>query len=271
MRQKARAHWVPWLLSTGVHTMLLVLYIGISRKTAGLPDQPASASDPARQVDMIYVPPPPPAPVVRRVRPPQPSTSLPTPPPPVTQRQPEPEPNAPPEARRTLGNESDQPLPAKAPVTQSAPPAAPREDISELVSEARRIFGRPRRETPAGAGPQAIRPMEAYRPDDPERCIPHPVSPGAPGTAPQLGTVVGRIFRKDTGLPLAGAQLQMLGAPYVAFTDGRGEYRFRFDLALVDNCRTQYVRVSAPGYETRLLVLGFGPNAWSEDVLLRPR
>jgi hypothetical protein len=63
----------------------------------------------------------------------------------------------------------------------------------------------------------------------------------------------------------------MLGAPYVAFTDGTGEYRFRFDLALVDNCRTQYVRVSAPGYETRLLVLGFGPNARSENVLLRRR
>jgi hypothetical protein len=86
----------------------------------------------------------------------------------------------------------------------------------------------------------------------------------------QLGTVVGRIFRQETGQPLAGAHLQMIGTPYVTFTDGRGEYRFRFDLALVDNCRTQYVKVSAPGYESRLLVLVVGPNR-SEDVRLRRR
>jgi hypothetical protein len=61
----------------------------------------------------------------------------------------------------------------------------------------------------------------------------------------------------------------MLGAPYVAFTDANGEYRFRFDMALVGNCRTQYVRVTAAGYESRLLVLVVGPNAESEDVRLR--
>jgi hypothetical protein len=82
--------------------------------------------------------------------------------------------------------------------------------------------------------------------------------------------VVGRIFRQDNGRPLAGAHLQMMGTPYVTFTDGKGEYRFRFDLALVDNCRTQYVRVSAEGYESRLLVLVVGPHR-SEDVLLRRR
>jgi hypothetical protein len=63
----------------------------------------------------------------------------------------------------------------------------------------------------------------------------------------------------------------MLGAPYVAFTDDKGEYRFRFDLAMVDNCRTQYVRVTAPGYESRLLVLLVGENIQSEDVRLRRR
>jgi hypothetical protein len=39
---------------------------------------------------------------------------------------------------------------------------------------------------------------------------------------------------------------------------------------LMENCRTQYVRVSAAGYESRLLVLVLGPNH-SEDVLLRRR
>jgi hypothetical protein len=83
--------------------------------------------------------------------------------------------------------------------------------------------------------------------------------------------VVGRIFRQDNGRPLAGAHLQMIGTPYVAFTDGSGEYRFRFDLSLVDNCRTQYVRVTASGYESRLLVLVVGPQTRSEDVRLRRR
>jgi hypothetical protein len=112
--------------------------------------------------------------------------------------------------------------------------------------------------------------MEAWLRDDSERCIPHPVAPRDSADPIQFGTVVGRIFRQDNGHPLAGAHLQMIGTPYVTFTDQSGEYRFRFDLALMDNCRTQYVKVSAAGYESRLLVLLLGPNR-SEDVRLRRR
>ena len=113
--------------------------------------------------------------------------------------------------------------------------------------------------------------MEAWLPDRTERCIPSPATPSDSGGPAQLGTVRGRIFRQDNGRPLAGAHLQMVGTPHVAFTDGNGEYRFRFDLALVDNCRTQYVRVTAAGYESRLLVLVVGPQVQSEDVRLRRR
>jgi hypothetical protein len=63
----------------------------------------------------------------------------------------------------------------------------------------------------------------------------------------------------------------MIGTPYTAFTDDQGGYRFRFDLSLMDNCRTQYVRVTAKGYESRLLVLVVGPNVRSEDVSLKKR
>jgi hypothetical protein len=140
-----------------------------------------------------------------------------------------------------------------------------------MESEARRIFGRPRLGPRPGAGPQASRPMEAYLPDHPERCVPHPVAPRDSGGTIQFGVAEGKIFRQNDGRPLAGAHLQMLGTPYVTFTDDQGEYQFRFDLSLVDNCRTQYVRVSAPGYESRLLVLVVGPNIRSEDVLLRKR
>ena len=63
----------------------------------------------------------------------------------------------------------------------------------------------------------------------------------------------------------------MIGTPYTAFTDPDGSYRFRFDMALMDNCRTQYVRVTAKGYESRLLVLVVGANVKSEDVSLKKR
>jgi hypothetical protein len=140
-----------------------------------------------------------------------------------------------------------------------------------MESEARRIFGRPRLAVQPGAGPQAIRPMEAWLPENSERCIPRQGAPSDPEAPVQLGTVVGRIFKQDTGRPLAGAHLHMIGTPYMTFTDARGEYRFRFDMALVDNCRTQYVKVTAAGYESRLLVLVVGPQVQSEDVRLRRR
>jgi hypothetical protein len=99
--------------------------------------------------------------------------------------------------------------------------------------------------------------------------VPHPRDPADSLKPPEFGVAVGRIFRQDNGGPLAGAHLQMLGTPYVTFTDAAGEYHFRFDMSLVDFCRTQYVRVTAPGYESRLLVLMVGVNIRSEDVSLR--
>jgi hypothetical protein len=112
--------------------------------------------------------------------------------------------------------------------------------------------------------------MEVWMPERPDRCIPRQPEPSDSAGPKDFGTVEGRIYRQDNGRPLAGAHLQMVGTPYVAFTDGGGQYRFRFDAALMDNCRTQYVRVTAAGYESRLLVLVLGPNR-SEDVHLRRR
>ncbi|HUF36520.1 MAG TPA: hypothetical protein VMN37_11260 [Gemmatimonadales bacterium] len=186
--------------------------------------------------------------------------------PPPEREQPEPErsANAPPDAPRA-GGEGE--------------PDAGREDPSEgrpaeaatLESEARRIFGRPRAATPPGAGPRAVRPMEAYIPDDPAKCVPRPPEPRDASAPPQFGVAEGRILRSDTGSPLAGAHLHMLGTPYVAFTEDDGSYKFRFDLSLVDHCRTQYVRVTAKGYESRLLVLVVGLSVRSEDVHLERR
>lgn len=80
--------------------------------------------------------------------------------------------------------------------------------------------------------------------------------------------VAGKIYREDTGQPLSGARLQILGTPYGAFSNQRGEYRLVFERSLVNRCRTQLVRVSARGYQARdvLLLLGEVP---SSDVPLR--
>jgi hypothetical protein len=194
--------------------------------------------------------------------------------PPPKEEQPEPEDraNAPPDAVRSEGEESDDPegasdpeAPVEAQRAEAPAPAAP-----TLESEARRIFGRRRVATAPGVGPRAVRPLETYLPDRAD-CVPTPKPPADSAAPVQYGMVVGRIFREDGGSPLSGAHLQMLGTPYTAFTDNQGEYRFRFDLSLMDNCRTQYVRVSAKGYESRLLVLVVGPNVRSEDVRLQRR
>ena len=236
---------------------------------------------------MVYLPPPPtrpppppPSPPPPRPPPPAPRPAPVTPPRPIDsppekeQRAPEPDANAPPDAARSEGREPDRDDPpggerigAEDPTR--ATPAPADNPAATMESEARRIFGRPRLGPRPGAGPRASRPMEAYLPDHPERCVPKPSAPRDSAVAPEFGVVVGKIYRQDNGRPLSGAHLQMLGTPFVSFTDDAGEYHFRFDLSLVDNCRTQYVRVTAPGYESRLLVLMVGANVRSEDVLLK--
>jgi hypothetical protein len=217
----------------------------------------------SRRVDMIYVPPAAPVPPTQPPR-------LSAPPPPPVRRTPEPEPNAPPESKPAAGTESDNDNPPAERKAETAPAPAVQKPAATMESEARRIFGRPRLATRAGAGPQAVRPMEAWMPERSDRCIPTQPEVSDSARPQEFGTVQGRIYRQDNGRPLAGAHLQMVGTPYVAFTDGSGEYRFRFDLSLAGNCRTQYVKVTAAGYESRLLVLVLGPNR-SEDVHLRRR
>ena len=248
--------------------LIIVAAAGLSGRTpaAGSDDRREPAMEDSRRIDMIYVPavePPPPARPASPPRPPAP------PPPAIRQPTPEPEPNAPPEATRSTGAETRLDESEQSREEEEAPTAE--RPAATMESEARRIFGRPRLATRAGAGPQAVRPMEAWMPDNTERCIPRPAAPRDSAGPAQLGTVVGQIFRQDNGRPLAGAHLQMIGTPHVAFTDLNGEYRFWFDMALVDNCRTQYVKVTAAGYESRLLVLVVGPQVRSEDVRLRRR
>jgi len=275
--------WSSLATSAAVHAAVIALAVALSNRVPPVEEAaPERRAEPSRQVDMIYLPPPPPRP------PPPPPAAQPPPPPPQPEpprpapqpsappreRQPVPEDraNAPPEATRIEGEEADEPEGASDP---NAPPDAPREapraEAPTMESEALRIFGRRRIATRPGAGPRATRPLESYIPDRPDKCVPAPTAPADSAVPVQYGTVVGKIYREDGGRPLAGAHLQMLGTAYVAFTDSEGEYRFRFDMSLMDNCRTQYVRVTAKGYESRLLVLVVGQNVRSEDVHLQKR
>ena len=274
--------WISFALSTALHGVLVALAIWLSRTPPAEARSELERPDPTaptREVRMVYLTPPPaPPPLPPPVTPPPPPPKPVTPPTPAAapppekeQTTPEPDANAPPEAKPSEGREPTDdkpPEPERSGEPDVAPPTSPlatREAAME--SEAKRIFGSKKKYTPEGVGPRASRPMEAYLPDHPERCTRAAARDSA--GQPRYGTVVGKIYRQDDGRPLSGAHLQMLGTPYVAFTDGTGEYRFRFDLSLVDNCRTQYVRVTAGGYESRLLVLVVGPNAVSEDVALK--
>jgi hypothetical protein len=267
--------WYSLAASAVVHGALLVLAVAVSRQAEAPDDRPREPTDERQTTQMVYLappeepPPPPPQPPARpEPPPPPPPPAEATPPirpapPPTSQPRPEPEANAPPDATRSEGEDADVPEGGGTPG-----PAA--EAAPTLESEARRIFGRPRLATRPGAGPQAVRPMEAYLPED-ARCTPRPAAERDSSGGGQLGTVEGRIYRGDNGAPLAGAHLHMVGTPFTAFTDAKGDYRFRFDLSLVDNCRTQYVRVTAKGYESRMLVLVVGQSVRSEDVHLKKR
>jgi hypothetical protein len=280
---KPRPSWASLAASAAVHVAVAVLALLLSLRAPGTDEEaePQQPADQSRQVEMVYLPPPLPAsPAQPPPPPPPPPPAQPTPPPPqpvarppeVEQPEPEDRANAPPDAVRSEGEEADEPEGASDPEAPRAPPAEPPAAAAPtLESEARRIFGRPRVATAPGVGPRAVRPLETYLPDRPDKCVPTPQPPADSAVPVQFGFVEGRIFREDGGGPLPGAHLQMLGTPYTAFTDNRGEYRFRFDLSLMDNCRTQYVRVTAKGYESRLLVLMVGQNVRSEDVRLQRR
>jgi hypothetical protein len=282
--KRARRPWVSVTGSAVFHAVLVVLAILLSRRgnEAFQEREEEQQAAPQREHVMpFYLPPPRPTPTPRPKPPPSPRPKAETPPPPpvevappprVRQPTPEPEPNAPPEEKRSTGSDEPESKPSgpTAP-NEAARSAAPPADLASRImeAEAKRIFGRQKAGPPAGAGPRDVRPLESFLPDRPDKCIPKPVAPAESAGAPQMGVAVGRIFRSDNGRPLSGAHLVMLGTPYTSFTDDQGEYQFRFDLSLVDNCRTQYVRVTALGYESRLLVLVVGPRTRSEDVVLR--
>lgn len=119
-----------------------------------------------------------------------------------------------------------------------------------------------------GLAPRDPRPWTQSMPEVGDSCptvMPDSTKPGEP----RMGSATGRVLSVQGGAPMPNAHLQIVGTSFVTFTDNNGEYVLTFDASLLDQCRTQYVRVSAPGYEPRLLVLVIGRNVRSDDVALR--
>ena len=156
----------------------------------------------------------------------------------------------PPNAPREVANAP----PTSAPTTAAPAAAKPEVRAPTLEDEARRLFGSNRR-TPSG------RPERAYGGAE----IPWHAGNGQCEQVPEhpdsvvvMGFVAGQVIGSDNGKPLPGAYLQILGTPYSTYSDNGGFYKLSFDLALVANCRTQAVRVTAPGYMGADLLLGVG-------------
>ena len=253
-------------VSALLHVVLILAVMLLSKKLAEQKaETPKADSATTREVAMVYVPPPKP-----RVTPPPPAprpveTPPPQPPrPKVINKTPEPEPNAPPEAPRTQGvAEPDQPL-APDPVgdpAASAPDATPPAPVNKeealnasMEVEARRIFGKKKGGVNPDAGPVASRPLESLT-------IPNSKCPEIPldsTGAPPDGVVKGRVVQQETGRPLSGAHLQMVGQTYHTFADNDGNFELHFDLNLMADCRVQYVTIIAPGYRSQMLPIVMG-------------
>jgi hypothetical protein len=273
------------IVSTTFHIAILVLAIRATTQVRGEANaQPAPVTE--RPVQLLFNPPTaaprPPQPVetpVHEQEPVKPPDAPLTPgdelTPGSTARvtpDPEKDPNAAPEAPREEatrpdpGNEdaasNDRGTSETAPVATSTAPPQPTAE-----SEAKRIFGRPSALLGPSDGSRSSRPWETTQQNSNGCKIPEEEEEQDSTLAKGMASVQGRIFREDNGKPLAGARLQIIGTQYGTFSNDQGDYKLIFDRTLVDRCRTQAVRVTAPGYKGRDVILYLGERR-SSDVSL---
>jgi outer membrane biosynthesis protein TonB len=286
-RTSRRANWMSGLGSLLLHIAVAVAVILNLRKSETAAEQKGAEENKGpRQVQLVYIPPPPPPKPVAKAEP-QPEPPPPTQPPaaPLTpgpdktpgslakvNPNPEQNPNAPPEAKRTKATAPETKVPPddggatkhdEQPVSAFAPLAKAAETPS-IETEAQRIFGRPLTRAGEESGVHDSRPWESPLDWSSKGCTLPKEDDSTAGDS--MGVVQGRVFR-ESGRPLPGAHLQILGTGYYTYSDPSGAFRLVFDRSLVDKCRTQSVRVSAPGYSSRDLILYVGP-ATSSDVVL---
>lgn len=273
--------WAGLAGSVAFHTLLIAVGLGMLRHPALQPeaDDRSRAEPPRSEVQMIPLAPP------ERAE---------------EEREPEPEPE-PPRPRE------ERPQLIRPPVVAPPPPPIAVEDFPDIVDEvasrgedgeegrtdlpgasepapateyahaptmeeeARRIFGRPGRR---GAGSADREEWTGPLPGPPnalEKCDMPPLPQPGPGEPEPMSTAAGRILGEDNVTPVPGAHLQVIGQPYSTFSGSGGQYRLTIPRKLVENCRVQYVRVSAAGYRSRLLPLSLGMAPLSDDVALSRR
>jgi hypothetical protein len=133
--------------------------------------------------------------------------------------------------------------------------AAEREEEA-MVSEARRLFGPPAPTNATVAGPvRAGLPLSMM--SGGPRCA-WSGAEARPVEDRRAGVIEGIVRTESGGRPIPGAFLQMLGTGSATFADASGHYRLTFDPSLVDACRSQLVRVTAPSYRARTMILTYG-------------
>jgi hypothetical protein len=250
------------LASLVLHVLVIGLVIWLTR--AERASEAYSLHHPAapRAVTMLYVPPKPQPrkPTPQQLQPPPPPSPAPV------QPAPAPAPKTPLPVATVTRNapEHDEPA-ATAPEPSSRHETASKAEAEDpMVTEARRIFGR-KEIGPGGAtgGPlRAGRPVQTVIAGG--RC-PWGGAAAADAEGPATGVVEGVVRSESSGTPVPGALLQLLGTGSATFSDDAGHYRLNFDPSLVDRCRSQIVRVTAPGYRARNMVLAYG--SWSDNTV----
>ena len=256
-------------VSVLLHAAIILLVIFST--TTNRDERSSQAQDRPQAVQMVYLPP--------KAAPPRPKPAPAPKPPPAPKPQPAPKPPPPPPPLpRALADAFRRPpkelaLPAKKDVRvpehdkpAAADPhpekptanatAAERED--PMVSEARRLFG-PKSPRGGNVGPTSAglpvstmaAGMRCPFSGDQVQDVPRPTD----------GVIEGIVRMESSGRPIPGAFLQVLGTGFSTFADQTGHYRLRFDPALVDVCRSQLVRVTAPGYRARTMILSYGQAA----------
>ena len=254
------------IASAALHVIVIALLALSTRTRRSLPGERAQQSSVPVAVTMMYVPPKE-VPTRPKPHPPQPTPAPAEAAPPRT-----PESALPAPFNTAKAPEHDDPAAmspepkpdsrAEDPESRTTERHAPLED--QMVLEARRIFG-PKTASEGGlAGP-----VEAGQPvalmGGGSRCSWEGDDAGANGGGPDNGVVEGVVRSERDGLPVPGAFLQLLGTGSATFADDVGHYRLHFDPKLVDRCHSQVVRVTAPGYRARTMVLAYG--TWSDNVV----
>jgi hypothetical protein len=256
-------------VSVLLHAAIILLVIFSTNTNRD--ERSSQAQDRPQAVQMVYLPP--------KAAPPRPKPAPAPKPPPEPKPPPAPKPPPPPPPLpRALADAFRRPpkelaLPAKKDVRvpehdkpAAADPhpekptanatAAERED--PMVSEARRLFG-PKSPRGGNVGQTSaglpVSTMAAGM-----RC-PFSGEQVQDVPPPTEGVIEGIVRMESSRRPIPGAFLQVLGTGFSTFADQTGHYRLRFDPALVDVCRSQLVRVTAPGYRARTMILSYGQAA----------